>query len=414
MSRAARRGLMVLVMVSLDGCLVTPETHQDKRQGAADEVATDDSAGGAQGDDSGDTGEDEGVPPLEEMRGIWITRWSWDSPDEIDAMFADVAASGFNAVFFQVRGSFDAYYRSGVEPWAERLTGTLGQDPGWDPLQTAIDAGEAQGLQVHAYVNTFPLWSGTEAPTASSPEHAYSAHPTWLVADGEGIPMALNSSYVFASPGNPSVRAHIAAVVADIVRNYAVDGVHLDYVRYSDHGYSHDATSEARWAELGGDLAWEDWQREQINLTVERVSDAVDVPVTAAVWGIHTNEWGWSGVSQGSRDYYQDSRAFLEEGLLDANIPMIYWPVSEVEGDRLDFRSLVRDHVSHANGRHVYAGMGGSNIDYDQLVACIEASRDEGAQGVVVFDYTLFGADLIRLREGVFAEDAVPPSMPWR
>ena len=138
------------------------------------------------------------------------------------------------------------------------------------------------------------------------------------------------------------------------------------------------------------------------------------MPVTAAVWGIHTNEWGWSGVSQGSRDYYQDSRAFLEEGLLDANIPMIYWPVSEVEGDRLDFRSLVRDHVSHANGRHVYAGMGGSNIDYDQLVACIEASRDEGAQGVVVFDYTLFGADLIRLREGVFAEDAVPPSMPWR
>jgi uncharacterized lipoprotein YddW (UPF0748 family) len=406
----------LLPLLLLASC-VQKQTDRTSRQGAAEADGGGDSAPSAADGDTDAGGQDSGgvdpiEPGTEELRGIWITRWSWSSPAEIEAMMADVAASGFNTVFFQVRGTFDAYYDSGVEPWAARLTGTLGQDPGWDPLAVAVEAGHTQGLAVHAYLNTFPLWRGTEPPGESTPPHALAAHPQWLIADGTGEPQALNSSYVFASPGNPSVQAHIRSVATDIVRNYAVDGVHLDYIRYPGAGYSHDATSEARWAAEGGD--WGDWQRAQVVATAAGVYDAVDVPVTAAVWGVHTNVFGWSGVSQGAVDYYQDSFAFLEAGALDANIPMIYWPVAEVEGSRLDFRVLVRDHVSHAAGRHVYAGMGGESVDFEQLVACIEVAREEGADGVVVFDYSLFASDLIRLREGVFAEDAVPPPMPWR
>lgn len=410
MDRATGAALLLL-----GGCLMPNQTDRGSRQGAADTLPEADTAPAAGDTDTadGDTaGVDPVEPPPEELRGIWITRWTWDSPEDIEAMMADVAASGFNTVYFQVRGTFDAYYASGLEPWAARLTGTLGQDPGWDPLQVAVTAGHVQGLEVHAYLNTFPLWRGTDAPGVSAPAHALTAHPQWRIADADGTPQALNSSYVFASPGNPSVQAHIRAVAADIARRYAVDGVHLDYIRYPGSQYSHDATSEARWAADGGD--WGDWQRGQVVATAAGVSGAVDVPVSAAVWGVHTNVFGWSGVSQGAVDYYQDSFAFLESGALDANIPMIYWPVAEVEGDRLDFRVLVRDHVSHAAGRHVYAGMGGESVGFDALVRCIEVAREEGAHGVVVFDYSLFAPDLIRLREGVFSEDAVPPAMPWR
>ena len=406
----------LLLVPLFAGCLMPDETPRGSRHGEAEALPEGDTAPAADGTDtapSDDTGE---VDPIEpgsvELRGIWITRWSWDSAAEIEAMMADVAASGFNTVFFQVRGTFDAYYASGVEPWAERLTGTLGQDPGWDPLQVAVDAGHLQGLDVHAYINTFPLWRGTEAPAVSDPAHALTVHPQWLIADGDGTAQALNSSYVFASPGNPSVQAHVRSVAADIARNYAVDGVHLDYIRYPGSQYSHDATSEARWASDGGD--WGDWQRAQVVATAAAISDAVDVPVTAAVWGVHTNVFGWSGVSQGSVDYYQDSFAFLETGALDPNIPMIYWPVAEVEGARLDFRALIADHVSHASGRHVYAGMGGESVDFDQLERCIEVAREEGADGIVVFDYTLYATDLIRLRGGLFADEAAPPAMPWR
>lgn len=386
-----------------------------RQQAGAPEVggALADSAADSGPGPAGDTGSS---PPPEthavELRGIWITRWSWDSPGEIEAIMADVAASGFNAVFFQVRGTFDAYYDSRVEPWARRLTGTLGRNPGWDPLQTALDAGHLHGLDVHAYINTFPLWQGTIPPEPTEPSHALAVHPDWLVADAAGTPQALNDSYVFASPGNPAVRAHVRAVAADITRHYAVDGVHLDYIRYPGAQYSHDPVSEARWSMDGGD--WADWQRAQVVATAAGVSEAVDVPVTAAVWGVHTNVFGWSGVSEGAVEYHQDSFAFLEAGAVDANIPMIYWPVADDEGSRLDFRVLVREHVSNRHGRHVYAGAGGESVDFDQLQRCIEVARQEGAQGVVIFDYTLYASDLIRLRDDVFAIDAVAPGMPWR
>lgn len=359
-----------------------------------------------------------------ELRGVWLTRYEWASSsttaDTLTTTLEQIAAAGFNAVFFQVRGNFDAYYDSALEPWSSRLTGTLGQDPGWDPLAVAVQAGHDNGLQVHAYINVAPLWLGSAAPSSVGVPHALQEHPEWVVADGSGTPMSLNDSYVYASPGNAQVRARTAAVAADIAARYDVDGIHLDYIRYPGSDYSHDAASQAAFAvdsAAGGDwagLSWGDWQREMIKDVARQVSAAVDVPVTAAVWGIHTDEWGWGGVSEGDADYYQDSRAFLSEGLVDANLPMAYWEVTDPEGESLDFRVLTRDHVAHASGRHVYMGIGTYDIGYDETVRCIEVARSEGAHGVVLFSWSTVAPHAAALKAGVFAEPASPPLMTWR
>jgi uncharacterized lipoprotein YddW (UPF0748 family) len=348
-----------------------------------------------------------------ELRGAWVTRWSYGSEADVTRIMRELDEAGFNAVYFQVRGRFDALYASSIEPWASELTGTLGRDPGWDPLEVAVQQGHARGLQVHAYINTFPLWSGNSAPSETSPRHAYSQHPEWLVVGSDGAAMALNDSYVFASPGNAEVRARVAAVAADIASRYDVDGIHLDYIRYSDPDYSHDAASLAAYQ--GSTLSWADWQRQQVVQTARGVYQAVNVPVTAAVWGIYENSWGWSSVSQGNVDYYQDSRAFLSEGVLDANIPMVYWAVTETPGDRLDFATLVLDHVSHSSGRHVYAGIS-AELDYDEVLACVAASRAAGADGVVLFDYRTAAEEgwLQAFGDDVFGEPASPPPMNWR
>ena len=358
--------------------------------------------------------QDTGTEAAGELRGIWVTRWSYSTAEDVISIMSEVAEAGFNTVFFQVRGRHDAFYASTLEPWAKRLSGTLGAHPGWDPLETAVAEGHARGLQVHAYLNVFPLWSGETAPSSSSPAHAYLSNPDWLVADGEGMPMALNSSYVFASPGNPEVRARIASVAADIAGRYPVDGIHLDYIRYPGPGYSHDMTSLYHW-EAAGEPDWAEWQREQVTATVHSVSSAVDLPVTAAVWGIYENSFGWSGISQGNVDYFQDSRAFLSSRALDANIPMIYWPVAEVEGETLDFRVLVRDHVAHASGRHVYAGISAEeDIGEAGVIRCIEVAREEGAHGVVVFDYVQARPYFAALKASVFSVPEGPPAMSWR
>ncbi len=349
-----------------------------------------------------------------ELRGLWVTRWGFKTEADVRRTIDAAADAHFNAVFFQVRGTFDALYASELEPRSSLQTGTLGKDPGWDALAVAIDAAHARGLQLHAYLNTFPLWRGSEPPTASTPLHAWSAHPEWILADAGGTPMALNEGYVFADPAHPQVRARVAAVAADIARRYDVDGIHLDYVRYPKQGVFR---APADMPGLSGDPEYRGrLQREWVNQTVAGVSAAVDVPVTAAVWGIHTNEFGWKGVSQGSAGLYQDSVAFLERGLLDANIPMIYWPVTEEPGDRLDFRTLARWHVEHRAGRHVYTGITAEpdKMTSAEVFEAIRVSREVGADGFVLFESTLSEPLFADLSSQLMPQPALPPAMAWR
>ena len=124
-------------------------------------------------------GGDEQEEEMEEVRALWVTRFDWMSannpdPEKIDELVSDASAAGFNVLYFQVRGEADAYYASKFEPWPRRLTGTLGQDPGWDPLARLVQRAHANDMQVHAYINVYPLWTGCEPPPDDTePRHLY-------------------------------------------------------------------------------------------------------------------------------------------------------------------------------------------------------------------------------------------------
>lgn len=354
----------------------------------------------------------EGPPIDEELRGIWVTRWTYSSKADVQRIMADVSDAGFNTVYFQVRGQHDAFYESSLEPWAKELTGTLGKNPGWDPLQIAVDSGHGLGLEVHAYVNAFTLWRSTAEPTNSSPAHAWQTDPDWLVADAEGGPMALTEQYVYASPGNRAVRDRLVQVVSEIAQRYKVDGIHLDHIRYPGSGYGYDMASLAAW-EADGRPDFDGWRRSAVNAAVRAVSEVVNVPVSAAVWGVYTNHWDWPGVSEGRNEYFQDAEAFTRLGLVDALIPMVYWKVNP--GGRLDFGAVVADHVKRANGRHVYAGVRADpKWGPAEVESAILSARKQGAQGVVLFEYSEAKPMFERLKNGVFARPAVPPKMDWR
>ncbi len=364
---------------------------------------------------------------LLEARGVWVTRWTIASLSEsgVRSLIDDLADAGFNQVFFQIRGNFDALYESALEPWSSVLDG-LGVDPGWDPLAVGVDQAHARGIELHAYLNTFPFWTGSSPPGASSPVHPYNAHPDWLVADEDGDPMALNSSYVFASPGNPAVRAWVAGVAEDIASRYEVDGIHLDYIRYPEEAYSHDDASleayqDAQVTDPG--LSWVQFQRDNITGTVGEVSNRVwgvdpSMKVTCAVWGIYHNSFGWSGISQGLDDYYQDSGAFLSQGVADAILPMIYWPLTSPSGEYLDWKTLAQDHQGRAEaaGRHQYAGISGDYDSFQEIADEIQVAREIGAAGTVIFDYSYLEdrGFLDDLASGPFAEEARVPPMPWK
>jgi uncharacterized lipoprotein YddW (UPF0748 family) len=359
-----------------------------------------------------------------EMRGIWVTRWDYSSAADVTEIMQNISEWGFNAVYFQVRGTADAYYKSAVEPWSKDLSGTLGQDPGWNPLAVAIDEAHARELELHAWLNTFPAWSGTAPIPPTDPPHILYAHPDWRVVDSSGQPQAFNNSYTFVSPGIPGVKDHIVAVVSDIATNYPVDGIHFDYIRYPGPQYSHDswtleAFEEAKFDTPG--LIWGNFQRQLLSDLVGDAYDAIvaaapAVKVTSAVWGIYKDDFEWGGTSQGYYDYYQDSHAWVDNGSMDAICPMIYWPLTDPKGGWTDFATLADHHLAGAGTRHVYLGMKSDQPAFEEIEAEINYVRQLPAPGFVMFAYSTvlskgYGP---LLKQTVLASPAPLPAMPWK
>ncbi|UCH84032.1 MAG: family 10 glycosylhydrolase, partial [Candidatus Latescibacterota bacterium] len=184
------------------------------------------------------------VLPNDELRAAWVVRYALASKDDIDRAVDYAVRARFHMLFVQVRGRADAYYRSDIEPAARGLERPLEV---FDPLAYFLLRAHEAGIAVHAWINVFYVWSDHENPPPD--DHIVRTHPEWLVANREGVQMNELPVSVwthrglegyFVSPGNPDARRHIVEVVRDITSRYAVDGIHLDYVRYPgvDFDYS--------------------------------------------------------------------------------------------------------------------------------------------------------------------------------
>ena len=125
--------------------------------------------------------------------------------------------TGINAVYFQVKPDGTALWRSNILPWSEVLTGTVGQDPGYDPLAFMLQEAHRRGINVHAWLNPYRVSMNTRPQTIdalnhtlrSPPASVYALHPDWI--------RTANERFVL-DPGLPDVRNWITGVVAEIVK----------------------------------------------------------------------------------------------------------------------------------------------------------------------------------------------------
>ncbi|HLF25438.1 MAG TPA: family 10 glycosylhydrolase [Anaerolineae bacterium] len=374
--------------------------------------------------------------PSGEFRGVWVSRFDWTgfgitpTTSTLDAIVANIKTANFNAILFQVRGTADAYYTPGREPWAARLTGqltkTLGVSPGWDPLAYLVTRAHAQGIQVHAYINVFPNWlCGLGAPPDPvTPRHLFwsltystaeDAWPIWTTSGPQSY--ATCSDYLWATPALSLTRAHVAAVAADLTTRYDIDGIHLDLVRYPGSNTSHDPFTRRAYTAalaLSPTLTFAGWQpgfqRAQISHLVSQVYSAVvavkpEAWVSAAVWPNYTS---------GYNAYFQDSKGWLASGRIDANMPMLY--ASDIVTNLAAWTTRMQSFVADSHGRYVLPGIHADYADFADIVARIEAARAAGAPGVAIFSY---GALNTRgyfddLGAGPFALPAQVPTPEWK
>ncbi len=282
-----------------------------------------------------------GPRPTTAMRAIWVTRFDYRTAEDVSTVMANCADAGFNTILFQVRGNATAFYRSSFEPWADEFGGS---DPGFDPLQLACDEARKRNMQLHAWVNVMPAWRGTKPPT--NPQALYNRHPEWFWYDQHGNRQALCDFYVSVNPCLPEVRTYLVDVFREIVSKYAVDGLHLDYIRFpneppaipagSDIDYPRDPHTLSLFLDATGmtpesdPAAWNAWRTECVTALVGQIRRMMretkpGAALTAAVGVVPAN----------ALRHFQDGTRWIQEGLVDTVFPMNYTDSPEVFAERL-------------------------------------------------------------------------------
>lgn len=384
-----------------------------------------------------------------EARALWVNRFEWTTEANIVTIFQRAALGNLNIVYFQVRGTGDAFYRSDLEPAAARLCGgVVGScTPTWDPLAVAVREGKKYGIEVHAWLNAFTGWAASTTPSVCAglvpsapgqPQHMLFAHPEWIMQTSARVTMTCaNSSaveYVYVSPGIPAARTHLARVAADIMRRYDVAGIHLDRIRYPGQFYSSDPLTLAEFRKISGraplssttDSLWVQFRRNSVTLAVKEVQDSISAVrrgvVSAAVWPIYYNgTFGWPS-SSGVTQYWQDPRAWAAAGALDVQVPMTYFNINaqycSYTLNNPDWTCMLDDHLANfdgVSGRHTYIGIG-ANRDTAMTFREIRVARERGAKGISFYSYAeMASRDRFNLlRNGLFKRAATIPPMPWK
>lgn len=315
-----------------------------------------------------------------------------------------------------------------------------------DVVKMAHDA----GIEVHAYFSVF-----TEGDIAAHTVHGkkppLAEHPEWAVVDRRGH----RSEFVCAS--HVGYREYLGSLVQEVMNNYPVDGINLDFIRYprsacfcencqrnikERFSLSLDQTVDLLTAKDFDSLSYDElatvldragavinYYNQNVHETVEYIHGLVKntspkVKLSAAVF---------PNPRTSTSQVYCDWVGFSK--FLDFVCPMVYWYSPQYYKQAVSrLQSLMRE------GTKLYPGisalgiphpLAGENVnflpkapDMEYVAELIDIAREVGAPGVAIFQYgTIFGlqpgaytgekwgtpvAGDVGLLRGRFAEPAVP------
>lgn len=299
-----------------------------------------------------DPSRDDIVQSPKEIRAAWITTVSnldWPSVKndpsaqrlELITLLDQCKSLNFNAVILQVRPMADAFYPSVLEPWSSYLTGTQGTDPGYDPLQFAVEEAHKRGMELHAWLNPYRIGASTLTLAAS---HVALKNPDWVVTFG---------GTRYFNPGIPEVIEHLKKVVQDITSRYDVDAIHFD-----DYFYPSGAKSTTNPFGFDDKVSWEKygqgkdihvWRAGNVSRMVSEIRQVIKNAKPGVLFGISP-----SGRRENSLELYADPLEWLDNKWIDYLAPQIYWEFGHAVAD---FGQVATYWDSNARGVPVVIGI---------------------------------------------------------
>lgn len=282
--------------------------------------------------------------PKREVRAVWLTtiggldwphsysqseRSAERQKQELRSILDKLQRAGVNTILLQTRIRATTIYPSSYEPWDGCLSGFPGRSPGYDALAFAISEGHKRGMEVQAWVVTIPVgrW---ESYGCKKLRRRFPKLIRKIGTDG------------YMNPESPTTARYLADICEEITRNYDVDGIHLDYIRYPE-------TWPVKVDATRG--------RENITRIVQAIHDRVKslkpwVKISCSPIGKADDlPRAWSHGWNAYRTVCQDAQGWLARGIMDELFPMMYFKDDQ-------FFPFAVDWQEQSCGRIVAPGLG--------------------------------------------------------
>lgn len=311
---------------------------------------------------------DPDTPDKHQMRAEWIAgveNIDWPSSPDLDAqqqqaelvdLYDEAVENGLNAVFVQIRPTADAFWPSAHEPWSEWLTGEQGTDPGYDPLEFAVEEAHDRNLEFHGWFNPYRV-AMHDDPDELVPDHPARENPDWVFPYG---------GQLYYDPGIPEVREFVQDAMMHAVENYDMDGAHFDDYFYPYPVDGEEIPDEDTFAEHGGEFDdIEEWRRDNVNMLIEEFGDRVTEAKPHVKFGV--SPFGiWRNASSdpdgsdtaGLESYdeiYADTRTWVLQEWVDYINPQVYWEIGLEAADYAELVPWWADVVNETDV-HLYIG----------------------------------------------------------
>ncbi len=317
-------------------------------------------------------------------RGLWqhlLNRYP--TPDDLRRMVNQTKEWGFDLLIPCVK-LYDG--------WADYYSQVALVRPGWefDPLMVVAEEANRIGLEVHPWSCVFV--ESTD-PTGSALMQAHpEARAIKLTEEG---PVGQN----WACPSHQVARDYNVAVCEEILENYPVAGVHLDYIRNGGFTVPEGCQCEvcrAAFNEMTGEqhekIEWEAhiaqsaeiyttlsrWRAAQVTDVVRRVHQA------AAARGKVVSAAVFSNFPVCMFDQGQDWVGWADEGIIDYLFPMTYISLPEA------VKWWTESYVAMVKGKApIWPGLCylAPDMKVESMVEQIGLARGAGAEGIVIFEY---------------------------
>jgi len=334
-----------------------------------------------------------------EGRTLWLDRGtivSIKSREEMASLFDKIQKIGINMIYFET-------VNAGFSVYPSKITEQNPMTQGRDLLAWAVDEAHKRNMELHAWIWVFAVGNVKHNPliakTYSYPGPLLSRNYDLALLGPDGNMIPNNQNEYWLDPSNPKSREIMLSILEEIVKNYQVDGVQLDYIRYpfqkNNNFMGFNAVSRQKFEiETGNSLdkldkntlrMWNEWKTKQVSLFVKSVSDSLrkikpNIRISAAVFGGERQ--------QRLNTIQQDWESWIDNGWVDILNPMIYSTNTAQLKQNLDY--FVK---SVGNRAFIYPGIAVRQLEDADMLEQIYTIKDKGLVGNTLFAMAHLGTE---------------------